>query len=232
MKKMAIYYSVVWFISLVIFNVITFVTATALDNDFNAGFWIGYIFITAVFLLHLACNVYAFVKNDLKRTFYHLPLASISYTCLIIMLIVGGVSMAVSANKPWVAMVVCAVILAFNIIALVKATAAAALVSDVDARVAGETALIHKLTNEARAVVLSTNNDALQTEAKRIYEALRYSDPTDHEDLAELNWQIKGGLNAFSAAVKKEDGDLAAAEAQNLLALLESRNMQLKASKK
>ena len=232
MKKTAIYYSVIWLISLAIFNVITFVTPKDLGNKLEGSFWAGYVFVTVAFVAHLACAIYAFVKNDLRKTFYNLSLVRISYTGVVIMLIVGSISMTVRFIKPWVAIVACAVVLAFNIIALTKATAAAVLVSDVDARVAGETALIHKLTSEARAVLLSTNDPTLQSEAKKIYEALRYSDPTDHADLSELNWQIKGGLNAFAAAVKKEDGDLAAVEAQNLLALLESRNMQLKALKR
>ncbi len=230
MKKSAVHYSIIWLVCLVLFNVITFVTPSDIGNKFNAGFWVGYIFVTAAFAGHLACAMLALARKELKTTFYNLPLIHVSYTDIVLMLIVGGVCMAVPAIQYWVAIIACALILGIYIIAVTKASAAAALVAGVDARVA-QTALMHQLTDEARSVMLAAGGEALHVEAKKVYEALRYADPTDHATLAELNWQIKSALHAFSVAVTSKDLELAAAEAQNLLAMLETRNMQLKALK-
>ncbi len=228
MKKTAIFYTVSWFIALALFNVITFVTPSDAGNKFEGSFWAGYIFITVAFVGYLACTIFALMRNTLSKTFYSLPLIHIGYVGLLAMLIAGGVCMAVYMIEDWVAIIICAVLLCVYIIALLKAGASATLVSELDARVAAQTALMHQLTNEAKAVMLGTQGESLRAEAKKVYEALRYADPTDHAKLAELNWQIKGGVSAFSSAVKKEDVELAIVEAQNLLNMIEARNMQLK----
>lgn len=230
MKKTALYYSIIWFVSVALFNVITFVTPSNAGNKFDGSFWVGYIFITVAFVGHYACVMLALARNDIKKTFYNLSLVGVSNTGVIATLIVGTICMAVPFIKSWVAIISCAITLGVNIVAVLKASAAVALVTDTDTRVEREMALMKALIDEARSISLYAA-PALQAEAKKVYEALRYSDPTDHVDVAELNWQLKGGLKAFAAAVKKEDSDLAIAEAQNLQELLESRNTQLKSLK-
>lgn len=231
MKKTALYYSIAWLVSLALFNLITFVVPDKTGGKFGVSFWVGYIFITVAFVGQLVCTVLALTKSELKKIFYNLPLIRISYSCVVMTLIAGGICMAVPFVSYWVAVIVCALVLGFYIIAVLKVSAATAVVADADVHIAVQTAQMRALVDEARGIMLGASDDMLRDEAKKVYEALYYADPTDHADLSELHWQIKGGLRAFATAVKDEDANLVAAEARNLLILVETRNMKLKALK-
>ena len=74
----------------------------------------------------------------------------------------------------------------------------------------------------------SAKSDELRTEAKKVYEAIRYSDPMANDALAELDIQIKRQFNAFSDAVKAEDDELAKETADALAEIIERRNQECK----
>lgn len=109
MKKTFNYYGICWLITLVVFNVITFVTPSEIAgiSKSTGAFWTGYIFITLAFIGQLGCAYKVFKAENLKKLFYNIPLISISYTSLIIMLIVGIICMAVSFIPYWVGIIVC-----------------------------------------------------------------------------------------------------------------------------
>ncbi|MFR2018404.1 MAG: hypothetical protein ACLS27_07255 [Eubacterium sp.] len=58
MKKGIKFYLPCWAIALAVFNVITFaVPITVNVNKFKPSFWIGYTFITLMFIAQLACSI-------------------------------------------------------------------------------------------------------------------------------------------------------------------------------
>ena len=73
--------------------------------------------------------------------------------------------------------------------------------------------------------------DKLKEEAKRVYEAIRYANPTSSVALAEINLQIERELSAFSDAVSDGDATLARAIANTLVSLIEKRNAECKLTK-
>ena len=227
MKKKFGLYSIVWLLCLAVFNVIAFVTPNKIGelSKFSGSFWIGYIFITVAFLGQLVCAFFAFRAKDLKKFFYRLPLISVSYGGLVAMLIVGSVFMAIPTLPEWVAIIVCVIIIAFNLIAIIKATAAADIVSEIDEKVAIQTLFIKSLTDDAQSLMTSAKTDELRAEAKKVYEAIRYSDPISNDSLSELDSQIKRQFTAFSDAVKSEDTELAKETSIVLVELLEKRNV-------
>ena len=97
MKKSIGVYSVIWAICLAVFNVITFVTPNEIGgvSKFTASFWVGYVFITVAFIGQLVCAFFALKAENVKKMFYRIPMISISYTGLILMLIAGGIFMAI-----------------------------------------------------------------------------------------------------------------------------------------
>ena len=134
MKKSIGVYSVIWAICLAVFNVIVFVTPNEIGgvSKFTASFWVGYVFITVAFIGQLVCAFFALKAENIKKMFYRIPMISISYTGLILMLIAGGIFMAIPTLPEWIGIIVCAIILAFNAIAVIKATAAAEVVGGID----------------------------------------------------------------------------------------------------
>ena len=230
MKKSIGVYSVIWAICLAVFNVIVFVTPNEIGgvSKFTASFWVGYVFITVAFIGQLVCAFFALKAENIKKMFYRIPMISISYTGLILMLIAGGIFMAIPTLPEWIGIIVCAIILAFNAIAVIKATAAAEVVGGIDEKVKTQTFFVKSLAADAQSLITSAKSDELRTEAKKVYEAIRYSDPMANDALSELDIQIKRQFNAFSDAVKAEDDELAKETADALAEIIERRNQECK----
>ena len=230
MKKSFKIYSLIWAICFAVFNVITFVTPNEIGgvSKFSGSFWVGYIFITIAFVGQLACAFVAFKAENLKKFFYNIPLLSISYGGLVAMLIVGSVFMAIPVLPEWIAIIVCVIILAFNAIAIIKATSAADIVSGIDEKIKVQTFFIKSLSVDAQGLVTSAKSDELRAEAKKVYEAIHYSDPMANAALSDLDTQIERQFNAFSDAVKADDAELAKETADVLVEMVERRNQKCK----
>ena len=230
MKKSIGVYSIIWAICLAVFNVIVFVTPNEIAgvSKFSGSFWVGYIFITIAFLGQLACAFVAFKAENLKKFFYNIPLLSISYGGLVTMLVVGSIFMAIPVLAEWIAIIVCVIILAFNAIAIIKATAAADIVSGIDEKIKTQTFFIKSLSVDAQSLMTSAKSEELRAEAKKVYEAIRYSDPMANPALSDLDAQIEKQFNAFSDTVKADDAELAKETANALVEMVERRNQKCK----
>ena len=68
----------------------------------------------------------------------------------------------------------------------------------------------------------------LRTEVKKVYEAIRYSDPMSNAALEEINEQIQNQFSVFEDAVKAEDSDLASSYSDELIILIDNRNKKCK----
>lgn len=229
MKKTFGIYCIVWAICLALFNVIIFVTPSDVGNlsKFGGAFWVGYIFITLAFIGQLVCAFITFKGENLQKVFYRIPLISVSYTGLILMLAAGTACMVIPNLPNWVGILICILILAFNAVAILKATAAAEIVGEIDERIAAKTKLIKSLTD--RAQVLMNHHGSEET--KKIYEALRYSDPVDSQALEECNGRLLAEFDAFADAVNSGDGELIKSSADSLLQIIETRNLMCKEAK-
>mgnify|MGYP006923215536 CR=1 FL=1 len=230
MKKSIGVYSIIWAICLAIFNVIVFVTPNEIGgvSKFSGSFWGGYIFITIAFVGQLACAFVAFKAENLKKFFYNIPLLSISYGGLVAMLIVGSIFMAIPVLPEWIGIIVCVIILAFNAIAIIKATAAADIVSGIDEKIKTQTFFIKSLIADAQSLMNSAKTNELLAETKKVYETVRYSDPMSNDKLFELDSQIRGQFTVFADAVKSEDTELAKETANALIEMVELRNQKVK----
>ena len=225
MKKSIGVYSIIWAICLAVFNVIVFVTPNEIAgvSKFSGSFWIGYIFITVAFLGQLICTFIAFKAENLKKFFYRIPLISISYGAVLAMLIFGSIFMAIPTLPEWIGIIVCVVVLAFNAISVIKATAAANIVNGIDEKVATQTLFIKSLTADAQSLMNSAKTDELLAEAKKVYEAVRYSDPMTNDVLSGLDSQIKGQFAAFADALRSDDIELAKTNSAELIELIAKR---------
>ena len=230
MKKSFKFYAIVWALCLAVFNVITFVTPNEIGgvSKFSGSFWVGYIFITVAFVGQLVCAFVSFKSENLKKFFYKIPLLSISYGGLVAMLIVGSVFMTIPTLPEWVAIIVCVIILAFNAIAILKATATADIVSSIDEKIKAQTFFIKSLSVDAQSLVGAAKTEALRAEAKKVYEEIRYSDPMANDALTELDNQIERQFNSFSDAINSEDLEVATELASSLIEMINRRNQKCK----
>ena len=233
MKKTFSYYSICWLITLAVFNVITFVTPNEIAgvSKFTGAFWTGYIFITLAFIGQLGCAYKAFKAENLKKLFYNIPLISISYTGLAVMLVAGIICMAIPIIPYWIGVIVCVLVFAFSAIRVIKASVVADIVSEIDEKVKVKTQFIKLLTADAEHLMSSSKIAELKAEAKKVYEAIRYSDPMTNDALADVEEQIQSEFKFFSQAIKSEDLELAQSVSEGLLSLIDSRNKKCKVLK-
>lgn len=233
MKKYFKYYAISWAIALVVFNVITFaVTAETIGfGAVTASFWIGYAFITIAFIGNLVCSLFFFKEENKGKVFLNLPIITISYSALCVSLIVGAVAMAVPAIPYWVGIIVDVLVLAFYAIAILKASAAANIVSDIDKKIKTQTFFIKSLTVDAETLMARAKNDEIKAEVKKVYEAIRYSDPMSNEALASIETKIQNEFNSFDNAVISDDIDLVKSIAEELINLINERNNKVRVLK-
>ena len=229
MKKGFKLYAVVWCVLLALFNVIAFVSVGWKDQEkYTDSFWIGYVFITVMFVGQLACAFFAFKADSAQKMFYRVSLLRTSYAGLIASFVVGGLCMLISSLYYWVGVIVCAIILAANILSVVKASAAISEVERIDKKIKVQTFFIKSLTVDAETLMASAKSDEAKEECRKVYEAVRYSDPMSDDALAAVEGQITFRFSALSEAVEADDIDAVKAVAKEVIVLIGNRNSKCK----
>lgn len=225
MKKKFTFYLIAWLAVLALFNVAAFfVPSLSTREKYIASFWIGYGLITLTLLGQLACSLVTLKRDGARRLFYGISLILTSYIGLIVTLVLGGLTMLLSALPYWVGTVLCFAVLAFNVIATVKASAAIAEVERTDERLKAQTSFIASLRAQSESLASRAASDSVRAECTKVKEALRYSDPVSSDALALEEAQIALCFRTFSDAVKADDAELAAATAANLTVMLSDRS--------
>jgi len=229
MKKNFKLYIVVWAVLLALFNVIAFVSGGCAEQEkYTASFWIGYIFITLTFGGQLACSYMAFKADSTQKLFYNISLIRTSIIGLIVSFIIGGLCMLISSLPYWIGVIVCAITLAANVLAVVKATSAIQEVERIDAKIKTQTLFIKSLKVDADTLVAQAKSEAVKAECRKVYEAARYSDPMSNDALASVEGQITVKFAELSEAVKADDAEKAAEIAKEVIVLVGDRNKKCK----
>lgn len=229
MKKEFKSYIIIWAVLLALFNVIAFVSVGwAGQVKYTASFWIGYAFITLTFIGQLACTHIAFKADNMRKMFYHIPLITASFTGLIVSFVVGGLCMLISPLPYWIGVIICVIVLAANALAVVKATVAIGEVERIDEKIKTQTFFIKSLTVDADTLLASAKSDAVRAECRKVYEAIRYSDPMSNDALSSVESAITLKFAALTEAVKADDAEKVAEIANEVVILVGDRNKKCK----
>ena len=225
MKKAFKSYFAIWAILLVLFNIIAFVSVGWINQEkYTPSFWVGYVFITLSFIGQLFCAKTAFNAKNLQKLFYNIPLISLSWTGLIVSFVIGGFCMLISPLPYWVGVIACAIVLAVVAIAVIKASVAADAVSSIDDKIKTQTFFIKSLTVDAEGLIARAQTEEIKSECKKVYEAVRYSDPMSHEMLASAETQITIKFSDLSSAVNESNVEAVKALAREVVILVDERN--------
>lgn len=232
MNKNFKYYAGIWAILLVVFNIATFISPneTSGMTKFGGAFWVGYIFITLAFIGQLVVSFFAFNAKNMQKFFYKIPLIRISWTGLVLTLVFGVLCMAIPNLPNWVGIIACFAVLAFNAISLAKANIAADIVSEIDDKIKAQTSFIKTLTLDAESLMSRAQNETAKTTTKKVYEAVRYSDPLSNDDLSAIEGEIAIKFNQFAGAVTANSEDITSI-AEELVVLISNRNKRCKVTK-
>ena len=222
MNKNQKYYIGFWVILFLVFQAIAFI-APGWSNieKYTSSFWIGYVFISISFIGQLICTLTALKEQNLTKLFYKIPLIRVSYIGLIVSFIVGGACMLLPLMPYWVGAVVAVIVLAVTALAVVKASAAADIVAEIDEKVRKQTFFIRNLTIEAETLMSKAKEPESKVLCKKIYEALRYSDPMSSEELSTIEGKIEAQFAVFSDTFSSD-------VAEEILLLIGERNRKCK----
>lgn len=234
MKKSFKNYAMIWGILLAVWCAVVFLVRPIIPGyviNYDARFWIAFVFIVLAFIGNLVCDYLAFKAENSKKMFLNLPLITVSWSALITMLIVGSVLMLIPNCPAWITAVICIIILAFNAIAVIKAGWAANAVSKVDERVAAQTSFIKSLIVDTESILSRAKSDAVKEECKKVHEAVRYSDPMSNDALSVIEAKITVKVDEFSSAVGVDDAEKAKEIAGEIIILVADRNKKCKAVK-
>lgn len=234
MKKTLTFYSIIWAISLAVFNAVVFLVPRELcgiDRWAQSGFWVGYALSTVAFIGQLITCILCLRHTNPDRIFLRLSLPLTAHTALIVSLVAGAVFMLIPTIPAWIGSIVSLVLLLYFVVAVLKAQIAVQLIAGVDERIKQTTAFLRAATDEAYNVMQSAEGEALRASAKKVWEALRYSDPVSHERMAGVEYSIDAALKQFRETVLSGNAESATEEAEQLLRLISERNQACKTLK-
>lgn len=234
MKKNFKYFAIIWFVLLAVFNAVTFIVPAELNGVKRfeqPTFWIAYAFINVALVGQLVSALIVCAKNTLEKVFLNIPVLKLGYSTVSVAFVVGLIFMIVPVTKPWIGAVVCIVITAFYLIACIKATAAANIVSEQTENINAKTSFMKLVVVEAENVMERATTPEIKAEAKKVYQALRYSDYVSTPELIDIETEIEGHLTQLSNAIEADDLEMAQTESNELLLLIKERNSKCKATK-
>ena len=226
MKKNFTAYLIGWAAVLAFYNLFTFITPG--DKFDDSGFTIGYIFITLMFFIQLGCAYAAFSATNLNRAFYNIPLVKLSVGSLVAMFVAGSIVMAVEAVPSWLGILLCALILLFNILGILKASVTANVVEGIDRQVKVATVFIKMLTADAQILQSKTQGRPYAATVTKVYEAVRYSDPMSSQGLSDVEMRLRQAFGMLTAAVDEDNAIAVEQQAKTVLTLVEERNVKCK----
>lgn len=232
MKTYFKYYLIGWVIALAAFNVVAIVTPNwpTLDKV-TPSFIIGYVFVNVAFIGQLICGINTFNQKSLKKTFYNLPLFTISIGGLVLTLFAGIICMVISILPYFVAAILCLLILLVNVISIVKAKTAADLIEEIDEKIENQTAFIYEMRQSSDVLLKKTSNEEIRKLIKKVNDAFKYSDPVSCESLSEIEKDIYKEYESLNDLINQEDVYNINVKVNHLLDLINTRNNKCKLMK-
>lgn len=224
MKKSFKLYAMIWTISIVAFNIISFIAPTIKTGSF----WVGYTLITLMFIVQIVCSYLFFKQNTKEKMFLNMPIITISYMALFVSIIVGTIFMAVTELPIWIAVIISSLVTAFYLIAIISMKPAIDTIENVDKKVKVQTLFIKSLNIDAQTLKQKASNNEIISIAEKVCEAIRYSDPVSDESLASCENQITLKFKEFEKSVIENNTEVAEKTSNELIILINDRNQKCK----
>lgn len=184
----------------VLFNVIAFVVPIAK----TATFWIAYTFTVIAFVLQIGIWIAAFkAAKTIRSKFLGIPIIYIGIVYFVIQLIVFAVFMVFPIIPPWIAVIVCVLILGISAICLISADAARAEIARVEEKVNRKVLYIRELQVDVEMLAEQEQNEEIKTALKKLAEKIQYSDPMSNKALTDMETKIIEKVTKLKTANKK-----------------------------
>lgn len=151
--------------------------------------WMSYAFSMIAIIVQIGINVLNNIGKK-KYKFLGFPLLYFGWIYMIVQIIVS-IGLMVSSCPFRIAMLLQVMIMAIFLIIIILAGKGKEYIVDSDARIEASTEFIYKLSAEAENLYLTQTDTAMKSELKKLYEAIRYSDPiSSGNEVLTINEQI------------------------------------------
>ena len=189
------------------------------------GFWVGLASCVVALLVAAGTWLRVSAGRDLKSRAYGWPLLSVAWRYAAVQAVAGLAEMLLSPWVPWqIGLAVNIILLGACLLGLVATDTARGEVERLDRKIKEQTSFIQSLRADLEGLADRAADGGAKRDIRALAEAVRYSDPMSHPQLAAL----EGGLGAKAAqlaqAVAAGDGGASAALAGELQLLLSDRN--------
>lgn len=228
-------YIVVWIATVILFNLICFLAPIGAGDMWghSGGFWAGYGFLMVAFVLHLIISCIALSEKNKDKKVLNTPLIIISSAELCLIVLVGIVCMIVTAIPYWLGIIICYALLLVSIIFLITAKAVGENAQAANRVLNAKTSIFRELTDIAQKLVSVSSTPEEKDVAKKIYDAIRYSDMVSSDETVEEELVIRSKLENLVEAVRIHSEFNAINQASDeLLLLVETRNNKCKTLKR
>lgn len=211
-------------------------SVTEIDTEFTtprytSGFFtivltmlLGYIFAIASTFLGLKKS------RSSEGTFYGIPFVYSGLVTFIAITVWCGAALLFGFS-PLLQVIVAAIIFACALGKLLKKSVARELVDTRGKQVRQQTQFIKLITSDADTLLARAKTDETKALVKKVYEALRYSDPMSTPELVAIESQIQERYIEFEGMIIKSDVENAKIVCDELLGLIDMRNNKCKVLK-
>lgn len=225
-KKTGILGALISLVGLGVFNLCVFL----LVSNYTNVFWTAYVFTSIAFIAQGVVD-FTFGKLNANANFLSLPLFYIGGIYFAVQLIIGIVCMIAPVSITF-AVLVQALILATYITITLTSTISKEQIINTDENIKKVTNYICTLTIEAEQLYLSQEDASKKVELKKLYEAIRYSDPmSSTEEICIIDEQINIAFRVLNDKVSSVTVDDLKKEIKPILDLVAKRNMICRAGK-
>ncbi len=206
---------------------VTTINGKLYTNRYDITFLIGMIiaFVGAAIATAFVLTLKVETKEKMFLTVSQLRTA---YIVTILSLILSGIYLFVAIVPDWIVYISTVLVYGVAIISVLKAKAAVSVAAGIDEKVEVQTFFIKSLTVDAEHLMSTSKTAELKVLSKKVYEAVRYSDPMSNAVLVEVEEKIQNGFSDLENAVEAQDFELASSTADELLSLIDIRNKKCK----
>ncbi len=225
---------VVWSVCFILFNAITFLVPNevfGLTRFDKPVFWISYSFVNIVLIAFLFIAIKFLKGEKADNKFLSIPLISTAYVGLIVVVIIGSIFMALPILPVWLSAIICILVAGYFIIACVKAESAKNIVEKIEENVKQKTQFIKMAILDAESIYNRASIEDTKSTVKKVYEALKYSDPMSCSALEGIESEIAIMLRKLKDVVMKNEQNIVNDVVAELLILIRERNSKCKALK-
>lgn len=148
-------YIVVWIATVVLFNLISFLTPIGAGDTggHSGGFWAGYIFVMVTLVLYLVFSCIALSEKNKEKKELNTPLIIICSVELCMMVLVGIVCMVVTAIPYWLGIIICYALLLFSVIFFIMVKVVGKNASAANRTLNAKTSMFCELTDLAQELI-------------------------------------------------------------------------------